>query len=214
MKFFVVSFLVLLAYASADEIQKSDQDQSELEKSYPEALGRLFLNGLNSTMLVVGVAILAGLLLFALYAASSPASAYEKTSQEYDPYAEYYAQGGYYQDDQQYQTRYKRSMTDIASKMAQLEQAFKKYQVEEAECEMYIACEASQVQRIEENGPLARIVYDILSTFNRSKDGHKWDDRMDGLVKAFEFGTGASASGQVDPCQPLRNKCFELHAKY
>ena len=46
--------------------------------------------------------------------------------------------------------------------MAQLEQAFKKYQVEEAECEMYIACEASQVQRIDENGPLARIVHDIL----------------------------------------------------
>ena len=52
--------------------------------------------------------------------------------------------------------------TDIASKMAQLEQAFKKYQVEEAECEMYIACEASQVQRHEENGPLAKIVYDII----------------------------------------------------
>ena len=46
--------------------------------------------------------------------------------------------------------------------MAQLEQAFKKYQVEEAECEMYISCEASQVHRIEENGPLARIVHDIL----------------------------------------------------
>ena len=50
--------------------------------------------------------------------------------------------------------------------MSQLEQAFKKYQVEEAECEMYIACEASQVQRIEENGPLARIVYDILRYVN------------------------------------------------
>ena len=111
MKFFVVSFLVLLAYASADEIQKSDQDHSELEKSYPEALGRLFLNGLNSTMLVVGVAILAGLLLFALYAAASPVYASQKTTHEYDPYADYYAQGGYYQDDQQYQTRYKRSMT-------------------------------------------------------------------------------------------------------
>jgi len=118
-------------------------------------------------------------------------------------------------DEAEYQTRYKRfAPNDIASKMAQLEQAFKKYQVEEAECEMYIACEASQVQRIEENGPLARIVYDILSTFNRSKDGHKWDDRMEGLVKAFEFGTGASAAGQADPCLPLRNKCFELHAKY
>ena len=52
--------------------------------------------------------------------------------------------------------------TDVASKMAQLENAFKKYQVEEAECEMYIACEASQVHRHEENGPLAKIVYDIL----------------------------------------------------
>merc|ERR1711935_1013405 len=35
------------------------------------------------------------------------------------------------------------------AKMAQLEQAFKKYQVTEAECEMYIACEASQVNRHE-----------------------------------------------------------------
>ena len=50
----------------------------------------------------------------------------------------------------------------MASKLAQLENAFKKYQVEEAECEMYIACEASQVHRHEENGPLAKIVYDIL----------------------------------------------------
>ena len=46
--------------------------------------------------------------------------------------------------------------------MAQLETAFKKYQVAEAECEMYIACESSQVHRIEENGPLAKIVFDIL----------------------------------------------------
>ena len=53
-------------------------------------------------------------------------------------------------------------LADVASKMAQLENAFKKYQVEEAECEMYIACEASQVHRHEENGPLAKIVYDIL----------------------------------------------------
>lgn len=218
MKFFIVTFLVLLAYASANEDQNSaieNQEQHEIEKSYPEQLGRLFLNGLNSTTLVVGVAILAGLLLFALFAANSPgASAYNRYDQD-QAYADYYNhQGGYYSEDPQYQTRYKRFTHDIASKMAQLEQAFKKYQVEEAECELYIACEASQEQRIEENGPLARIVFDILSTFNRAKDGHKWDDRMEGLVKAFEFGTGASASGQVDPCQPLRNKCFELHAKY
>lgn len=46
--------------------------------------------------------------------------------------------------------------------MFQLEQAFKKYQVTEAECEMYIACEASQVHRLDENGPLAKIVNEIL----------------------------------------------------
>jgi len=126
-------------------------------------------------------------------------------------YYDYSDYGAYNQDQ-----FYKRAghADDIASKMAQLEQAFKKYQVEEAECEMYIACEASQVQRHEENGPLAKIVYDIISTFNRAKDGHKWDDRMEGLVQAFEYGTGAQAAGQVDACQPLRNKCFELHAKY
>jgi len=135
-----------------------------------------------------------------------------KSSQRYaqEPYQE-----SLYNEEAEFQTRYRRSaLNDIASKMAQLEQAFKKYQVEEAECEMYIACEASQVQRHEENGPLAKIVYDIISTFNRAKDGHKWDDRMEGLVQAFEYGTGAQAAGQVDACQPLRNKCFELHAKY
>ena len=52
----------------------------------------------------------------------------------------------------------------------------------------------------------------FYSTFNRAKDGHKWDDRMEGLVQAFEYGTGAQAAGQVDACEPLRNKCFELHA--
>jgi len=132
---------------------------------------------------------------------------YQRYGNEYPP------QQAYYGDETEYQTRYKRfAPNDIASKMAQLEQAFKKYQVTEAECEMYIACEASQVNRHEENGPLAKIIFDIISTFNRAKDGHKWDDRMEGLVQAFEYGTGAQAAGQVDACEPLRNKCFELHA--
>jgi len=154
---------------------------------------------------VLGAAVI--VVVFAILSGALPLAA-----QKYKRYGQQFAQDHFYEEPTQYQTRYKRfAPNDIASKMAQLEQAFKKYQVEEAECEMYIACEASQVQRIDENGPLARIVYDILSTFNRAKDGHKWDDRMDGLVQAFEYGTGAQTA---DPCQPLRNKCFELHAKY
>jgi len=163
----------------------------------------------NATLL--WTAVLGAFALIAVFAVIS-SGAIPLAAQKYKRYGQQFAQDHFYEDPTQYQTRYKRfAPNDIASKMAQLEQAFKKYQVEEAECEMYIACEASQVQRIDENGPLARIVYDILSTFNRAKDGHKWDDRMDGLVQAFEYGTGAQTA---DPCQPLRNKCFELHAKY
>merc|ERR1711971_1093360 len=168
--------------------------------NYLTLTSTLLLGALAALILLVGVVVLTA-------SAVSSSRAQKKYDHQYEE--------TFYADSENAHTRYRRSASnDIASKMAQLEQAFKKYQVEEAECELYIACEASQEQRIEENGPLARIVFDILSTFNRAKDGHKWDDRMEGLVKAFEFGTGASASGQVDPCQPLRNKCFELHAKY
>jgi len=189
----------------------------EASEEMDEEVGRFFLVsnsggtylGLNSTLLWTAVLGAALIIVVALVLSSG---AIPLAAQNYKRYGQQFAQDHFYEDPTQYQTRYKRfAPNDIASKMAQLEQAFKKYQVEEAECEMYIACEASQVQRIDENGPLARIVYDILSTFNRAKDGHKWDDRMDGLVQAFEYGTGAQTA---DPCQPLRNKCFELHAKY
>jgi len=200
---------------------KASQIVTEVvEKTEPrEIVERLFamVNGdniivNNATMLVVGVVAigLVGLLSYILLQRSDLLSGLSnRNDQEY-----YYPEEGFYsEEDPGFQTRYKRfAPNDIASKMAQLEQAFKKYQVTEAECEMYIACEASQVNRHEENGPLAKIIFDIISTFNRAKDGHKWDDRMEGLVQAFEYGTGAQAAGQVDACEPLRNKCFELHA--
>jgi len=191
---------------NTEETQKAQANARTIFTS-----GGTYYLALNTTYLIYyGILIGLGLLAaFALASIGAPSS-----TSSYNSYGSQYSRASHIEGDEFLIQRQKRYIDDIASKMAQLEQAFKKYQVEEAECEMYIACEASQVQRIEENGPLARIVYDILSTFNRSKDGHKWDDRMDGLVKAFEFGTGASASGQVDPCQPLRNKCFELHAKY
>jgi len=204
-----VIFASILAMASATAI--NFEKPEDLEKP------RLFLDttinsnnflALNSTVLTVAVLGLLVLAIAALAATGSfsAANIAQRYGTEYDQF---------YQtaEDAFSQTRYRRSAgNDIASKMAQLEQAFKKYQVTEAECEMYIACEASQVNRHEENGPLAKIIFDIISTFNRAKDSNKWDDRMEGLVQAFEYGTGAQAAGQVDACEPLRNKCFELHA--
>jgi len=212
MKSMIVLFAFLaVASASAVKLEKPDLVDEDSSRLFYTSNNMGSFLALNSTILILGVGALIVVAVLALVLSQGGLSGYSRYGQEYPHHHEQ----AYYGDETEFQTRYKRfAATDIASKMAQLEQAFKKYQVEEAECELYIACEASQVQRIEENGPLARIVFDILSTFNRAKDGHKWDDRMEGLVKAFEFGTGASASGQVDPCQPLRNKCFELHAKY
>jgi len=208
---FLILLVTYITFVSAINLEEPKEGRT-IQNIIQSTDGFLYLS-LNNTLLQLGVA---GLFIALIASLVMGSGALPLAAQNIQRKAQEFSEELFVETEGADQlTRYKRfADNDIASKMAQLEQAFKKYQVEEAECEMYIACEASQVQRIEENGPLARIVFDILSTFNREKDGHKWDDRMEGLVKAFEFGTGASASGQVDPCQPLRNKCFELHAKY
>lgn len=51
------------------------------------------------------------------------------------------------------------------------------------------------------------------STMNPEKNYPKMTDRMANLFQSFQYGTNAYQSGQYDACQPLRNKCFELHAR-
>lgn len=202
----VLLCLVLASVAYADDFN--------LEEQYGEArlLDSVFNNtgelNINSILALILVGILALITLGPNFLGGG--SSYDRNTYGYDyqDYQDYYNHGF------QKRTSPVFEGSDVASKMAQLETAFKKYQVAEAECEMYIACESSQVHRIEENGPLAKIVFDILSTFNRARDGHKWDSRMEGLVQAFEYGTGAYQQGQVDACQPLRTKCFELKKAY
>jgi len=203
---------LVLCLALATAVRANDFEVSE-EYVYgePRLLDGVFNNtsiDLNSILALVLIAILA-LVTIGPNFLGGGGTGYGYNRNGYEQYNDYYD----YNNQQQFYKRAGQFDSDVAGKMAQLEQAFKKYQVEEAECEMYISCEASQVHRIEENGPLARIVHDILSTFNRAKDGHKWDSRIEGLVQAFEYGTGARQAGSEDPCQPLRNKCFELHAK-
>ena len=103
----LIVFLAMFAFASAANFDIKIEPENEVaEKGYPDALARLFVNGLNSTMLVIGAALLAGLLFFALYAATPASLASQRYEQ--DPYSE----GYYYGDDAQYQTRYKRSKFD------------------------------------------------------------------------------------------------------
>jgi hypothetical protein len=46
--------------------------------------------------------------------------------------------------------------------MFELALAFKKYEVTSPPCQRYVACEASQETRIEQNGPLATLVNRIM----------------------------------------------------
>ena len=107
----LIVFLAMFAFASAANFDMKIEPENEVaEKGYPDALARLFVNGLNSTMLVMGAALLAALLFFALYAATPAKLASQRYENLYekDPYSE----GYYYGDDAQYQTRYKRSKFD------------------------------------------------------------------------------------------------------
>merc|ERR1711899_240561 len=139
----------LVSMATASSVFDNEQAQDQARTVFTS--GGTYYLALNTTYLIYyGILIGLGLLAaFALASVGAPSSAssYSHGSQ--------YSRASHIEGDEFLIQRQKRYIEDIASKMAQLEQAFKKYQVEEAECEMYIACEASQVQRIEENGPLA-----------------------------------------------------------
>lgn len=43
-----------------------------------------------------------------------------------------------------------------------LAEAFKKWEVKDIDCQVYVACEASQVANHDKNGQLARDVYKIM----------------------------------------------------
>ena len=51
---------------------------------------------------------------------------------------------------------------DLATKLTQLEKAFKKFEVETEECQMFVACEAAQYKKIAQNVPVVQIVSQIL----------------------------------------------------
>ena len=54
------------------------------------------------------------------------------------------------------------SPPDLATKLHQLEKAFKKFEVETEECQMFVACEAAQYKKLAQNVPVVQIVSQIL----------------------------------------------------
>lgn len=53
-------------------------------------------------------------------------------------------------------------VSDLAAQMYLLAEAFKKWEVKDIDCQVYVACEASQTANHDKNGQLARDVYKIM----------------------------------------------------
>jgi len=206
-------FCLLAAMAFSQVLAFEEDYEVQDEARFLMNTGNGMFVSLNSTYFVFALGGLVLLAFFGLFLYSRNGQTVFSSNHAYNRFAyEPYGEEHYYHQEQQ--TRQRRGVTqDVATKLAQLDSALKKYQVEEAECELFIACEASQVHRLEENGPLAKIVNEIFSTMNPEKNYPKMTDRMANLFQSFQYGTNAYQSGQYDACQPLRNKCFELHAR-
>merc|ERR1712117_776501 len=118
----------------------------------------------------------------------------------YDRYSQGYGQGysGY-----DFQARY--GVSNLATKLTQLEKAFKKYEVETEECQMFIACEAAQTKKLAQNVTVVKIVSQIL---NAQGDDSKINPKVLG---AFKNGAYAHERQIENTCEPLRKICYAAH---
>jgi len=194
---YIVLVAALSACASASELFNEDAGE-----------GRLLFNTNSTSSSIVPdyravVAMIAiGLVLVGyILRTSSAEAAYDRNAygQGYAPYAH----GPQYDQQGDFSQRY--GISHLATKMSQLEHAFKKFEVESEECQMFVACEAAQLRKLEKNVPVVRIVNGILSG---PGDYNKMNPQV---MDAFEFGQAEHHKGNLAACAPLRAQCYKAH---
>merc|ERR1711953_1104411 len=193
--------LMLVAAASAHE--------EEGRTLFTSSSGNMYLGLNDSTLLigVIGLALAGGLLFVALQTFGADAFLPAQSS-AYDRYSKHpalaYAQN---QHEQHQQYRRKRSpfTYNLATKLTQLEKAFKKFEVETEECQMFVACEAAQYKKLAQNVPVVQIVSQILSA---PGDDTKVSPKV---LNAFRNGLAAHQNEVAEACEPLRQVCYAAH---
>jgi len=217
-----MKYLVLaLVVAMAGSAFANDYDESRT--LFTSSSGNMYLGLNDSTLLigVIGLALLGGLLFVALQAFGTD-SFLPASKNSYDSYGQHpdlayansaaanaalaYAQNQHEQHAQQY--RRKRSPyaeTNLATKLHQLEKAFKKFEVETEECQMFVACEAAQYKKLAQNVPVVQIVSKILSA---QGDDSKVNPKV---IRAFRDGAAAHRAEVAEACEPLRKICYDAH---
>lgn len=130
---------------------------------------------------------------------------------------DYYDGGyqGYAEDGTQNQDQFyaRSNVDDMVTKMLQLEQIFKKYEVEEDECKAYIACEAANVERLAENGPIVQKANELFSAITKPEHLTKLKANKGMMIMKQAFDSAKTRQHEVDVCAPLRNACSALRQK-
>merc|ERR1712121_126631 len=214
-----MKYIVLALVAFAGVALANEEGHEEGRTLFTSSTGNIYLGLNDSTLLigVIGLALLGGLLFVALQSFGADAflpssgSSYDRYSSHPDlAYANSaaanaalaYAQNQHEQHAQQH--RKKRSpytFTNLATKLHQLEKAFKKFEVETEECQMFVACEAAQYKKLAQNVPVVQIVSQILSApGDESKVNPK-------VLTAFRNGQAAPQAEVAEACEPLRKVC-------
>jgi len=186
----------------------------DLEDEYDdfEREGRIFTSGgslnLNSTFLTAAAGLLAAgllgllaLLAFAPRSSSSSSSGYggygsQRTSPDYD----YYGEG----DDFGRRRSGPELVDDFTEQLNRLAEAFHKYEIDEAQgCQLYVACESSNVAQHYKNGPLAKTVYTVLRTISAPENSHLYEDDkyLQDIMQAFKSGE------KGESCDYFRKQC-------
>merc|ERR1711971_1383903 len=130
-KVFALALCFCSSLVSASSVLDNEEAQKEARTVFTS--GGTYYLALNTTYLIY-YGIIIGLGLLAAFALASVG-----TSSASSGDGNQYSRNSYVppvSEEEYLHQRQQRSTEDIASKMAQLEQAFKKYQVTEAECEM------------------------------------------------------------------------------
>lgn len=201
----MTSYLLILLIGAASVTAELDDIVDDIEAEEGDARtvftsGGNYYIALNTTYLLY-YAIIAGSLLLAGLALSSlfGGGAAETES------AGYGQQYGQQQQGYQGQQRQKRNAFDqnFTNQLYLLAEAFQKYEIEETGCQLYVACESSNVSKHQKNGRLAKLVYEVMSNLQQSQneDLYKDDQYMKDLMSAFKIGSIGT------DCSKFRQMC-------
>jgi hypothetical protein len=185
-------------------------DAQEEQRTLYDTSNGMYL-GLNSTVLWVAVIGLAVVAVLALVVLPQTGLLDDISSQQrYDHEQQYYQQQG--QDPYRTKRSYNENMV---TRMLQLEQIFKKYEVEEDECRAYIACEAANVERLAENGPLVQQVHEFFNAVNSAKPEHlaKINNNKSMWIMKQAYDSAKHRQQEFDVCKPLREGCQGVRQK-